>query len=139
MKTKSNLKRYVSTFFRNFLRCGLIGWCLECFWTGLGALKRRDKYLTCRTSVLMFPIYGMAALIAPFSRLCRKRNVLLRGSLYAMLIFIAEYLSGSYLQKKDACPWDYSAAKCNIKGRIRLDYAPLWFVVGLLYEKILSV
>ena len=34
--------------------------------------------------------------------------------------------------------WDYSRAKFNIKGVIRLDYAPLWFTAGLFFEKFLK-
>lgn len=40
-------------------------------------------------------------------------------------------------EKRDACPWDYSDAALNYKGIIRLDYAPVWFIVGLIYEKML--
>lgn len=126
-------------FIYNFIRCGFIGWCLECFWTGFGSLLHdRDKKLTCHTSILMFPIYGMAAFIAPFSRICKNKNAFFRGSLYMTLIYSAEYLSGFFLKKKDACPWDYSKSKYNIKGLIRLDYAPVWFMVGLLYEYLLG-
>ena len=32
---------------------------------------------------------------------------------------------------------DYSDAALNYKGIIRLDYAPVWFIVGLIYEKML--
>ncbi len=126
-------------FIYNFIRCGLTGWCLECFWTGLGSFfHEQDKKLTCRTSILMFPIYGMAALIAPFSRFFKNKSAFFRGSLYTALIYSAEYLTGFYLKKKDACPWDYSRARYNIKGLIRLDYAPVWFFMGLFYEQLLK-
>ena len=36
------------------------------------------------------------------------------------------------------CPWDYSRARSNIQGVIRLDYAPVWFLTGLLYERLLQ-
>lgn len=52
------------------------------------------------------------------------------------LIFSAEYLSGTLLQKRELCPWDYGRSKWNIGKVIRLDYAPLWFLVGLFYEKV---
>lgn len=129
MKTKS--------FINHFIQCGLIGWCLECFWTGLGSfIHDGDKKLTCRTSILMFPIYGMAAFIAPLGQLLKKHTALFRGSLYTALIYGTEYLAGRYLKKRDACPWDYSDARYNLKGLIRLDYAPVWFFVGLLYERL---
>ena len=53
-------------------------------------------------------------------------------------IFGAEYLSGSFLKRCGCCPWDYSHARYNIRGVIRLDYAPFWFAAGLFFEKILS-
>ncbi len=55
-----------------------------------------------------------------------------------MLIFTGEYFSGTLLQKKNLCPWDYSRSKWNIKKIVRLDYLPCWFMTGLLFEKLLS-
>ena len=54
------------------------------------------------------------------------------------LIFSAEYISGKLLQKKELCPWDYGRAKWNIGKVIRLDYAPLWFMVGLFFEQLIK-
>lgn len=125
-------------FVTDFFLCGLTGWCLECFWTGLGSLiKHTDKKLPCRTSVWMFPIYGMAACLSPFYQLLRNRCAAIRGFVYTLCIFLAEFLTGTVLKKHKACPWDYSKAKLNIKGVIRLDYAPAWFLAGLLFERLL--
>ena len=87
----------------------------------------------------MFPIYGIAACLSPLCKRLKSRNTLLRGGIYAILIYSAEYVSGILLKKYNACPWDYSKAKFNYKGVIRLDYAPAWFLAGLIFEKILSV
>jgi len=86
----------------------------------------------------MFPIYGMAACLSPICKRLQERNTLLRGMIYAILIYIAEFTSGIILKKHGACPWDYSKAKFNYKGVIRLDYAPAWFVAGLFFEKLLN-
>lgn len=120
-----------------FLICGMIGWCLEIFWTGLCSLKRRELKLTGRSSIWMFPIYGLAACLAPLSRRLQGQSFWKRGLLYACAIFATEFLTGSFLKKFDLCPWDYSKSKWNIGGVIRLDYAPVWFLTGLLYEKVL--
>lgn len=85
----------------------------------------------------MFPIYGMAAVVSPLSKFLSKANTFVRGTIYTVCIFLMEFLSGSFLKKHHMCPWDYSKAKFNIKGVIRLDYAPVWFALGLLYEKVL--
>ena len=49
-----------------------------------------------------------------------------------------EFISGSFLREIGICPWDYSAARFQYRGIIRLDYAPLWFAAGLIFEKILT-
>lgn len=120
----------------NFIRCGVCGWCLELLWTGFLSFRRRDKKLSGHSSLWMFPIYGMAAFFGPFSRLFRKSAYWTRGIVYTAAIFCAEYLTGSILKKHGCCPWDYSASRFQVNGVIRLDYAPLWFFSGLLFEKI---
>ncbi len=123
-----------------FITCGAFGWCLECFWTGLHSIqKRTDKRFLCQTSVWMFPIYSMAAFIEPIGKLMKGKSFLFRGSIYTICIYTMEFFTGTLLKKHHACPWDYSAAKTNIKGVIRLDFAPLWFLTGLAYERLLGI
>lgn len=123
---------------KNFIKCGTLGWCMEIIFTGLHSLKKRENSLTAHTSIWMFPIYGAACLLTPLFRLMNGRSVLLRGWVYACCIFLGEYTFGSILKRHRACPWDYSDAKYNVDGLIRLDYAPLWFGAGLLFEKIIK-
>lgn len=131
---KRGLKKQVS----DFMKCGLMGWGMECFWTGCGSLyEKKDKQMHCATSLWMFPIYGLASMMTPLCHLLEGKNLMLRGSVYTACIFLTEYGTGTLLKKKNCCPWDYSGAKANYKGLVRFDYAPLWFAVGLLYEKIL--
>ncbi|MDO5520276.1 MAG: hypothetical protein Q4G58_07285 [bacterium] len=126
--------------FVNFIICGCVGWCFECFFSGLNAIiQHKDAKLVCHSSVWMFPIYGLAAFISPISKRMRHLNIWLRGGIYTIGIFCVEFLSGLLLKKYKCCPWDYSNAKCNLLGVIRLDYAPLWFIVGLLYERLTSL
>ncbi len=67
-----------------------------------------------------------------------KHNSFIRGTVYMLCIYAAEYTTGSLLKKWDACPWDYSRSKWNYRGLIRFDYAPAWFCAGLFYEKLLG-
>ena len=85
----------------------------------------------------MFPIYGLACLLLPVSKILQKKSVMFRGFVYATLIFSVEYITGKFLQKRALCPWDYSKSKWNIGKVIRLDYFPFWFLTGLLFEKLL--
>ena len=123
---------------KDFLKCGTLGWCLEILVSGAEALRRQDKTLTCHTSLWMFPIYGVAACIGPISKKIRHVPILLRGCFYMAGIFGVELASGSVLKYFKICPWDYSSSQIQYKGLIRADYAPLWFLTGLLFEKILS-
>lgn len=52
--------------------------------------------------------------------------------------YLVEFVSGSILKEFEMCPWDYSGAAFQYRGIIRLDYAPLWFAAGLIFEKILT-
>lgn len=122
---------------KNFLICGLTGWCMEILFTSLGSLRNKDFRLKGQTSLWMFPIYGMAAFIEPVYHIIRSKSPLIRGSIYSFCIFLCEYFSGILLKKKGVCPWDYSNAKANINGVIRLDYAPFWMIAGLIFERIL--
>ena len=125
-------------FRKNFLICGLTGWCIEIIFTSLHAFQKRDMRLIGQTSLWMFPIYGLAAFIKPIYSIIKKLPFLLRGGIYSIGIFICEYISGMFLKKHHLCPWDYSKSPININGVIRLDYAPLWALAGLLFERIVT-
>lgn len=131
------MKKMVSQFCKDFLICGATGWCMEIIFTGLNQLRRRDMSMTGQSSLLMFPIYGMAALIRPLSRLFQRKPFWVRGCIYTGIIFLGEFLSGSYLKKRGNCPWDYTRSHYHIRSIIRLDYAPYWFLAGLFFEQIL--
>ena len=121
-----------------FLFCGITGWCLEILWTGLHAFLRGDITMKGTTSLLMFPIYGCAALILPLYQRLKNVPVLVRGLLYTAGFYLGEFASGCILQAFHMCPWDYSSIPHHYKGIIRPDYLPVWFLTGLFFEKILT-
>lgn len=122
---------------KDFLLCGLTGWCMEIVFTALDSYRKRELQLMGKTSLWMFPIYGMASFLKPFCRIFKNFPTAIRAFLYSILIFIGEYVSGSILKKYKICPWDYSKAPTNIRGIVRLDFAPFWMVAGLLFENLL--
>lgn len=121
---------------KDFIKCGTIGWCMEILVTSFDAFRKREATLTGHTSVLMFPIYGAACLLRPLCILLSGCHWIVRGLTYMGCIFSMEYISGRYLQKKGKCPWRYDRSGWNINKVIRLDYAPAWFGLGLLFEKV---
>ena len=104
--------------------------------TSAESMMLHDWRLMGKTSLLMFPIYGMGALLAPIGRgvdrwlqvdqtpLRLQDRVMRHGVLYMVLIFTAEYCSGAWLKARGICPWDYTGRHSNINGLIRLDFAP---------------
>ena len=121
-----------------FLIYGMTGWSLEIFWTAIiNFLLKKDLKLIGFTSLWMFPVYGLFIFLEPVYTLISGWPVALRGVLYMLGIFAAEFATGAlFKQLLGNCPWDYSPNKYNIKGLIRLDFAPLWYLVGILYEKL---
>lgn len=134
-------------FFCNFLKCGVAGWCLEILFTSMESVMAKDMKLMGRTSLWMFPIYGMGALLGPISRgidswIGDAKRLTLRDKFWRhgfndmVMIFLAEYVTGAMLKAKNMCPWDYTGRLFSIDGLIRLDFAPFWFGTGLLFERL---
>ena len=123
---------------QNFIKCGTTGWCMEITFTALGALRRRELPLVGQTSLWMFPIYGCAAFFKPVFSLLRHCRLTVRGTVYALAIFGAEYASGRFLAAHELCPWNYNRHHWHVNGVIRIDYFPFWFLAGLLFERILT-
>lgn len=143
----------ITGLFHNFIRCGIAGWCLEVMFTSVDSIMAGDWRLIGRTSLIMFPIYGMGAFLLPISRvmdrfltglpgfsdagrdrISQPAKIIRHGLIYMVLIFIAEYVTGIWLTSLGICPWDYSQWPDNVGGVIRLKFAPLWFGTGLLFE-----
>jgi len=124
-----------------FLAYGVIGWCGEVCFTGVHDFaRRRDRRLPSRTSLWMFPIYGLLQpLFEPLHDALRRRRVPapLRALAYAAGFFGVEYGSGRFLRALlGEAPWDYSSARRHVGGLIRLDYAPIWGLAGLALEPV---
>lgn len=145
MKIGTQLKQLMI----NFLKCGVTGWCLEVMFTSVNSILAQDWRLIGKTSLIMFPIYGLGALLGPVGTgvdrwlltsqgavISSRDRMIRHGMIYMVLIFTVEYMAGAWLRVRGMCPWDYTGRKTNINGLIRLDFAPLWFATGLLFEQI---
>jgi len=118
-----------------FVLYGAIGCLMEVFWTGLGALIKKDYKLSSKTSIWMFFIYGMVVFLEPIYLVTQATPIIFRGLIYMLFIFAGEYITGGFLKRADLCPWDYTHSKYSVQGVIRLDYAPVWFAAGLIFEQ----
>jgi hypothetical protein len=121
---------------KRFVIYGMVGLCMEIFWTGMGSLMNGNLSLIGQSNIWMFFIYGMAIFLEPIHTLLSDWPVLLRGGVYTLLIYAGEFLSGFLLLTiLGKCPWNYGVDKYSIFGIITLKYIPVWFVYGLLFEK----
>lgn len=124
-----------------FVLYGMLGWIVEIVWTGLGSALRADRRLRATTYLWMFPIYGVGGLLLEVA-LARLAGWgwLTRGMAAVALIYAVEYGTGWLLRRVvGAVPWDYSRSPWAIHSLIRLDYAPAWFVLVLLFERALPL
>lgn len=88
----------------NFLKCGVAGWCMEVLWTSVTNVKSTDKRLIGNTSLWMFPIYGMAAVIAPVSKFFQRKKCNHKGEyLYFFYLFRRIY-NREYSEKEKLLP-----------------------------------
>jgi uncharacterized membrane protein len=131
-----------------FVLYGLFGWCAEIVWTAstavVGALRRRghiDVRLRGHTYLWMFPVYGGGGLLFEATyHAARAWPWPVRGLVYMLGCFAVEYASGWVIRRLSGkVPWDYSHVPWHLHGLIRLDYAPVWFVFGLLLERVQQV
>jgi uncharacterized membrane protein len=120
-----------------FIIYGLIGWVAETLFTGLDSLLKGDLTMRAFTYIWMFPIYGLMILMEPVHDHIRKWPVVLRGGVYTIIIFGLEYTTGRIIRGLiGKCPWDYGIEPYSIDGIITLRFIPVWFVGGLLFEKL---
>ena len=129
-----------------FLFFAFLGVAHEVFWRSiLDYKKKKNKRMLGDSSLWMFPIYGTLTFIILFVQTYfGDFPWYLRGLLYTLLIFTWEYISGYIIKKiSGISPWDYSKEttdgvgspkKYHLHGLICLQYAPIWYLEGLLAE-----
>lgn len=134
--------REVVAVVTRFAIYGVMGWCVEILWTALSSTAGREQKgwrLAGVTYLWMFPIYGLLApLYEPVHNALRPRPWPVRGVVYGLGFMAVEYLSGWLLRKLTAvCPWDYAGrSRWQLHGLVRLDYGPLWMLLGLALEPV---
>ena len=115
---------------------GLLGICLEVFFSGIVSIVNRNPIMEASTSLWMFFIYGLAVFLEPIHDKIRNQNIIARGLIYMLLIYYVELLTGSLVKNLiGQSPW-YYPYNATLYGIITLYFAPIWFALGLIYEKV---
>ena len=100
----------------NFFLCGSAGWCLEILWTGLHSLLDGQRTMNGKTSLLMFPIYGCAAVIAP-----------LYARIYTFPLFYRGLLLYVWLLSGGIFKWKHSQTVQHVSmGLQRCSFSVSW-------------
>ncbi len=104
----------------------------------MGSMLHGDWALRGYSYLWMLPIYGATVFFEPVHDRVRAYPWYYRGLIWLALIWVLEYVSGWFLSLLiGQAPWNYAAkTKLHINGFIRLDYAPVWFAAGLIFERI---
>ena len=139
IKNNETYKNNSMNILIRFVIYGCFGMFLETVWTGMGSAVSGDKKLKCSTYLWMFPIYGTGILLEPLHDFIRGFLWIYRGFIWAAVIFLIEYTTGYMLKfTLGECPWNYDSdgeVLASVRGIIRLDFLPVWFGVGLLFER----
>jgi uncharacterized membrane protein len=90
------------------------------------------------TSVWSLFIYGLSTLMIErlYLLLDGRTPLLLRAVIYTVWTYCWEFSTGYILRHFNACPWDYTPFEGDFMGLVTLEYAPLWFIGGIIAEKI---
>lgn len=116
----------------------LHGYLIEVSFTAAWELiASGDLKLPGCTSVWCLFIYSVATLVMEKITVhLEARNVPLyfRAIAHAAWMYVWEFCTGWVLKKFGACPWDYTNFTYNYAGLVTLEYAPLWYVCGILFE-----
>jgi uncharacterized membrane protein len=123
---------------KRFLGYGFVGWALEMTFTGVtGSNWLRDRRLRGHSYLWMLPIYGAGGMVLErlHGRLATRGVPRWARSLaYTAGIYGVEFGSAALLNRLiGEVPWRYVKG-LNVRGYVRLDYAPFWYLCGWLFE-----
>lgn len=123
---------------RRFLGYGFTGWALEVVFTAAtDGLRSRDRRLRGHSYLWMLPVYGAGGML--LERLhghLASRGVprWARSLVYMLGIYGVEFGSAALLDRTlGEVPWRYLRGM-HVRGYVRLDYAPFWYLCGWLFE-----
>jgi hypothetical protein len=118
-----------------------VGVATEVIFTALSNIGKKNwRLLQGYSYIWMLLIYGVSYI---FFEILWPRignfNIVFRGLVYLLLVYIVEFSSGWILRKTlGKCPWGehYHGKKWSVNDLIRLDLAPFWLGFTLLLERL---
>ncbi len=120
---------------------GFLGLGLEAAFTAVCDCKKDPRrHLFGYSSLWYMPLYALTPLFLHLTGTYLFDLTLLeRGLIYMLVIFAVEY-AGMWLLRKglgsSPSEDEYYKSRWHLHGLIRLDFAPAWFLAGLLFEQV---
>jgi uncharacterized membrane protein len=99
-------------------------------------VKSRDPRLKGETYLWMLPIYAVVPFIFYFvTTYFGESSWILKGLIYMAAFYLLELVSGLIIKALvGVSPWNYKDYRFHYKEVICLEYAPVWFIYGIVGE-----
>jgi hypothetical protein len=108
-------------------------------------IKYRDPRLKGETYLWMLPVYAAVPYIYLFvTSTFKDSGWIVKGFIYMIAFYLLELLAGLIIKALvGVSPWNYKDYRFHFKEVICLEYAPVWFIYGVVgewyYEFLISI
>jgi hypothetical protein len=108
-------------------------------------IKYRDPRLKGETYLWMLPVYAAVPYIYMFvTSTFIDSGWIVKGFIYMIAFYLLELLAGLIIKALvGVSPWNYKDYRFHFKEVICLEYAPVWFIYGVVgewyYEFLISI
>ncbi|MDA0568413.1 MAG: hypothetical protein O3A22_02240 [Bacteroidetes bacterium] len=102
----------------------------------LDFIKSRDPRLKGETYLWMLPIYAVVPFIYMFvTSTFGESGWIVKGVVYMTAFYLLELVAGLTIKALvGVSPWNYKNYRFHFKEVICLEYAPVWFIYGVVGE-----
>ena len=100
-------------------------------------IKYRDPRLKGETYLWMLPIYAVVPYIYLFvTSTFNDFGWIVKGFIYMIAFYLLELVAGLIIKAiVGVSPWNYKDYRFHFKEVICLEYAPVWFIYGVVGER----
>ena len=108
-------------------------------------IKYRDPRLKGETYLWMLPVYAAVPYIYLFvTSTFKDSGWIVKGFIYMIAFYLLELMAGLIIKALvGVSPWNYKDYRFHFKEVICLEYAPVWFIYGVVgewyYEFLISI
>jgi uncharacterized membrane protein len=99
-------------------------------------IKYRDPRLKGESYLWMLPVYAVVPYIYMFvTSTFKDSGWMMKGFIYMISFYLLELVAGLIIKRLvGVSPWNYKNYRFHFKEVICLEYAPVWFIYGVVGE-----